>query len=113
MSIAFDRAAGYYDESRGLGPEAEELVADRVEAAVRPGGRLLEIGVGTGRIALPLHRRGHEAVGIDLSLPIWSATGPRRPRPGWHPRRCCGPTPPGCRSPAPASTPCSRSTCST
>jgi SAM-dependent methyltransferase len=70
VSIAFDRAAGYYDESRGLGPEAEELVADRVEAAVRPGGRLLEIGVGTGRIALPLHRRGHEAVGIDLSLPM-------------------------------------------
>jgi len=27
VSIAFDRAAGYYDESRGLGPEAEELVA--------------------------------------------------------------------------------------
>ncbi|MET0227678.1 MAG: methyltransferase domain-containing protein, partial [Actinomycetes bacterium] len=70
MSIAFDRAAGYYDESRGLAPEAEELVADRVEAAVGPGGRLLEIGVGTGRIALPLHRRGRDAVGIDLSMPM-------------------------------------------
>ena len=70
MSIAFDRAAGYYDESRGLAPGAEELVADRVEAAVRPGGRLLEIGVGTGRIALPLHRRGREVVGIDLSGPM-------------------------------------------
>jgi SAM-dependent methyltransferase len=70
VSIAFDRAAGYYDESRGLGPQAEELVADRVEAVVRPGGRLLEIGVGTGRIALPLHRRGREAVGIDLSMPM-------------------------------------------
>jgi len=70
VSIAFDQAAGYYDESRGLAPEAEELVADRVEAAVGPGGRLLEIGVGTGRIALPLHRRSRDAVGLDLSLPM-------------------------------------------
>jgi hypothetical protein len=27
-SIAFDRAAGFYDQSRGLPPEVEELVAD-------------------------------------------------------------------------------------
>jgi SAM-dependent methyltransferase len=70
VSIAFDRAAGFYDESRGLPPEVEELVADRVEEAAGPEGRLLEIGVGTGRIALPLHRRGREVVGVDLSLPM-------------------------------------------
>ena len=70
MSVAFDRAAGFYDESRGLRPEVSELVADRVEAAVGPAARLLEIGVGTGRIALPLHRRGREIVGVDLSLPM-------------------------------------------
>ena len=69
-SIAFDRAAGYYDESRGFPPGVEELVADRVEAAVGPAGRLLEVGVGTGRIALPLHRRGRELVGVDLSRPM-------------------------------------------
>jgi hypothetical protein len=27
VSVAFDRAAGYYDESRGLDPAVEELVA--------------------------------------------------------------------------------------
>ena len=70
MSVTFDRAAGFYDESRGLRPEVSELVADRVEAAVGPAARLLEIGVGTGRIALPLHRRGREIVGVDLSLPM-------------------------------------------
>ena len=70
MSVAFDRAAGFYDESRGLSPEVGELVADRIEEAAGPGGRLLEIGVGTGRIALPLHRRGREIVGVDLSLPM-------------------------------------------
>jgi SAM-dependent methyltransferase len=69
-SIAFDRAAGYYDQSRGLSAEAEELVADRVEEAVGPRGRLLELGVGTGRIALPLHRRNRAVVGVDLSLPM-------------------------------------------
>jgi SAM-dependent methyltransferase len=69
-SVAFDRAAGFYDESRGLDPAVEELVADRVEEAVGPEGRLLEIGVGTGRIALPLHRRRRQVVGLDLSVPM-------------------------------------------
>jgi SAM-dependent methyltransferase len=70
VSVAFDRAAGYYDESRGLGPEVQELVADRIEEAAGPGARLLEVGAGTGRIALPLHRRGRRVVGVDLSLPM-------------------------------------------
>jgi SAM-dependent methyltransferase len=69
-SIAFDRAAGYYDQSRGLPPGVDELVADRIDAAVGRRGRLLEVGVGTGRIALPLHRRGRRIVGVDLSLPM-------------------------------------------
>ena len=69
-SIAFDRAAGYYDQSRGLPAGVDELVADRIEAAVGPGARLLELGVGTGRVALPLHRRGRRVVGVDLSLPM-------------------------------------------
>jgi hypothetical protein len=34
LSVAFDRAAGFYDESRGLRPEVSELVADRVRAEV-------------------------------------------------------------------------------
>ena len=70
MSIAFDRAAGYYDETRSIPPEVEEQAADRVEAAVGPGGRLLEVGVGTGRVSLPLHRRGRDLVGVDLSGPM-------------------------------------------
>jgi SAM-dependent methyltransferase len=69
-SIAFDRAAGYYDESRGVPAAVEELVADQLEAAVGPAERLLEVGAGTGRIALPLHRRGRRIVGVDLSRPM-------------------------------------------
>ena len=70
MSIAFDRAAGYYDESRGIPPKVEEQAADRVEAAVGRPGPLLEVGVGTGRVSLPLHRRGREVIGIDLARPM-------------------------------------------
>jgi ubiquinone/menaquinone biosynthesis C-methylase UbiE len=69
-SVSFDRAAGFYDDSRGLSPEVAERVADRIEEAVGPEARLLEVGVGTGRIALPLHRRGREIVGVDLSRPM-------------------------------------------
>jgi SAM-dependent methyltransferase len=69
-SVAFDRAAGYYDETRGLPPAVAERVADRIEAAAGPAARLLEIGVGTGRIALPLHRRGRQLLGVDLSVPM-------------------------------------------
>jgi SAM-dependent methyltransferase len=70
VSVAFDRAAGFYDETRGLRPEVSELVADRIEEAAGPAARLLEIGVGTGRVALPLHARGRGIVGVDLSLPM-------------------------------------------
>ena len=69
-SVAFDRAAGYYDETRGLPPEVAERVADRIEATVGPDARLVEVGVGTGRVALPLHRRGRRVLGVDLSAPM-------------------------------------------
>ncbi len=113
MSIAFDQAAGYYDESRGIPREVEEQAADQVEAAVGPDARLLEMGVGTGRVALPLHRRGRQVVGVDLSLPMLERYRAKAAAEGLAPRRCCGPTRPGSRSATPASTPCSRSTCST
>jgi ubiquinone/menaquinone biosynthesis C-methylase UbiE len=70
VSVTFDRAAGFYDETRGLRPEVSELVADRIEEIAGPAARLLEIGVGTGRVALPLHGRGREIAGVDLSLPM-------------------------------------------
>ncbi|SFP36672.1 Methyltransferase domain-containing protein [Amycolatopsis arida] len=60
--------AATYDESA-----AEEFRPDVVEPAVdvlaelAGDGRALELGVGTGRIALPLARRGVPVHGIDLS----------------------------------------------
>lgn len=42
-------------------------VAFYVDLAVRSGGPVLEIGCGTGRIAVPMAQAGVEVVGVDLS----------------------------------------------
>jgi ubiquinone/menaquinone biosynthesis C-methylase UbiE len=68
-SVIFDRAAGYYDQTRGFPPGVEQDVAAML---ARAGGftnhsRILEIGVGTGRIALPLAAHVRQIVGADLS----------------------------------------------
>jgi ubiquinone/menaquinone biosynthesis C-methylase UbiE len=50
-------AATYDDSSEVFGPGAVEATADLL-AELAGGGRALELGIGTGRIALPLGRRG-------------------------------------------------------
>jgi SAM-dependent methyltransferase len=69
-SISFDRAAEYYDATRSLSPAAEAQVTAVLAEALIGHGPVLEIGVGTGRIALPLAATGLEVVGIDLSQPM-------------------------------------------
>ena len=66
-SIVFDRAAEYYDDTRRLQPETQAAVITQLAGELRDRGRCLEIGVGTGRIALDLHRNGVEMAGVDLS----------------------------------------------
>ncbi len=70
QSIDFDRAADYYDRTRALPAEIQAAVTDVLAAELTDRGRVLELGVGTGRIALPLHARGFELVGADLSEPM-------------------------------------------
>jgi ubiquinone/menaquinone biosynthesis C-methylase UbiE len=69
-SIAFDRAAEYYDRTRELKPDTHAAVIVVLLEELRDRGRCLEIGVGTGRIALDLHRGGVPMTGIDLSMPM-------------------------------------------
>jgi len=71
-SVAFDRAAHYYDETRGFPSGEEQHVAELIS---RVGGwnansRVLEIAIGTGRIALPLSRHVRVIYGVDLSRPM-------------------------------------------
>ena len=61
-----ERAAAKYDESDMFDPAVVDPVVDLL--ADRAGkGRALELGIGTGRIALPLARRGVPVHGIELS----------------------------------------------
>ena len=66
-SPTFDQAAGSYDAARGFPPGIADLVADAVAEMIEPGACVLEIGIGTGRIAKPLLARGLRVTGIDLS----------------------------------------------
>ncbi len=71
-SVAFDRAADYYDNTRGFPPGVGDDVAALL---VKTGGlttssRVLEIGVGTGRIALPVAPHLRAYYGIDLARPM-------------------------------------------
>lgn len=68
-SVSFDRAADFYDATRIHPPEVGARIAEALITAGRipPGGHVLEIGVGTGRIALPLLARGVHLSGVDIS----------------------------------------------
>jgi SAM-dependent methyltransferase len=63
-----EQVAATYDDDEGemFQPAAIEP-ATRLLAELAGGGRALELGIGTGRVALPLARRGVPVHGIDLS----------------------------------------------
>jgi SAM-dependent methyltransferase len=61
---AYDNIARLYDPwSRSV----VEDVAFYAEEATRSGGPVLELGVGTGRVAVPIAASGIRVVGVDLS----------------------------------------------
>jgi SAM-dependent methyltransferase len=60
------RAEAYDDRYRAQFAEADDAAAFLARVA-RPPGPVLELGVGTGRLALPLAARGLEVHGIDAS----------------------------------------------
>jgi SAM-dependent methyltransferase len=70
--VPFDRATSFYDATRGLPPGVAEQVRDQIALCTGAGHntRFLEIGVGTGRIALPFVQIGADYTGADLSLPM-------------------------------------------
>lgn len=66
--FSFDkRVAHLYNQQRAHPPEVSKAIGEGVAALVGAGGRVLEIGVGTGRIARPVAGAGCRVVGFDLS----------------------------------------------
>ena len=64
----FDAHAPVYEENvftKNTVREADFLVE---ELAPPPGGRILDVGCGTGRHSIELARRGYSVTGVDLSF---------------------------------------------
>src|ERR1044072_9818885 len=68
LAVVYDQWFGYFDEA-----------AVDVLAELAGGGRVLELGIGTGTVALPLAARGVEVHGIDASPEMVAAL---RAKPG-------------------------------
>src|ERR671938_966571 len=65
LRATFDEVALLYDRARPGYPEAlfDDVVA---LSGIPPGGRILEIGCGTGQATVPLARRGYRILCVEL-----------------------------------------------
>jgi SAM-dependent methyltransferase len=61
VAVGYDASSPAMDD-----PSLVEKTSEFLATTAR-GGRALEFGIGTGRVALPLSRRGIEVAGIDIS----------------------------------------------
>jgi SAM-dependent methyltransferase len=77
VPVPFDRVAHRYDDTRGGSARGGRIGTD-VHRWLAPG-PVLEIGVGTGLVAAELAARGHQMVGVDLSMPMLSRARARLP----------------------------------
>jgi ubiquinone/menaquinone biosynthesis C-methylase UbiE len=70
----FDRVAHIYDATRGLPDDVLQTVTQAIVDATHAttATRFLELGIGTGRIALPMLRFGFPYTGIDVSSEMMS-----------------------------------------
>jgi ubiquinone/menaquinone biosynthesis C-methylase UbiE len=67
LAKSFDRIAERFDETRSYPDAVMSRIVDAVEKAMAPCASVLDDGVGTGRFAMPLQRRGFDVVGIDVA----------------------------------------------
>lgn len=68
-SLSFDGLVELYDKTRTFDKGCFDSALDYIAQYYPPKffGHVLEPGVGTGRIAIPLARRGYKVTGIDIS----------------------------------------------
>lgn len=66
----FDKVADVYDATRGMAPGVDEEICQWIMTRLPEQPAITEIGVGTGRIALPFILRNVRYTGIDVSVPM-------------------------------------------
>jgi 2-polyprenyl-3-methyl-5-hydroxy-6-metoxy-1,4-benzoquinol methylase len=62
-----DRYLTFYDEVLGKGMAMADAEFADTALALQPGSKVLDLGCGVGRHAVPLARMGHQVTGVDLS----------------------------------------------
>jgi len=67
MDYNFDRVADKYDATRGLPPGVTDRISRWILSRLPADPAVAEIGVGTGRIAIPFIERGVRYTGFDIS----------------------------------------------
>jgi SAM-dependent methyltransferase len=72
-SWPYDLTAAFYDEDMGRNTDGRDVAWYRAQASegvASLGGRILELGAGTGRITLPLAADGRVILALDRSQPM-------------------------------------------
>ncbi|MCS7001407.1 MAG: class I SAM-dependent methyltransferase [Dehalococcoidia bacterium] len=67
FDMRFDRVARHYDGVRAHPAPVSEQIGRAIAAIVGQRARVLELGVGTGRIALPVARADEDVIGVDIA----------------------------------------------
>ncbi|WP_298403116.1 class I SAM-dependent methyltransferase [uncultured Chloroflexus sp.] len=82
IEIAFDKIADVYDAQRGHSPEVAIAIGQAIVSQTGIGAQVLEIGIGSGRIALPTAAAGAQVTGIDLSTAMLATARERAAQAG-------------------------------
>lgn len=68
VDFSFDqRVVALYNKARAHPPEVSQQIGQAIASHITGGKHVLEIGIGTGRIAKPVAEAGCDVIGFDLS----------------------------------------------
>lgn len=73
--MSYDRIAERYDATRGYSPAGTARITEILTGEFDGRDRVLEVGIGTGQLALSLHAAGVDVAGVDRSVPMLSKVG--------------------------------------
>ncbi len=73
--MSYDRIAEQYDATRGYTEAGTARITEILAAGFAGRGKVLEIGIGTGQLALGLRSAGVDVTGVDRSVPMLARVG--------------------------------------